>query len=182
MLVPIRAEDGIVLDIRYATADNLTGKPIYRRPVALLLPQAAALLGAARRHAAALGLAIKVFDAYRPIEAQWALWRALPDARYVSNPRLGGVHPRGAAIDLTLLDAATGAELDMGTGFDAVTEASAHASLAVTPAALRNRAVLLGLMTAAGWACYAAEWWHYQLHDAAAHPPLSASAVPEGPM
>jgi D-alanyl-D-alanine dipeptidase len=182
MLVPIRAEDGIVLDIRYATADNLTGKPIYRRPVALLLPQAAALLGAARRHAAALGLAIKVFDAYRPIEAQWALWRALPDARYVSNPRLGGVHPRGAAIDLTLLDAATGAELDMGTGFDAVTEASAHASLAVPPAALRNRAVLLGLMTAAGWACYAAEWWHYQLHDAAAHPPLSASAVPEGPM
>jgi D-alanyl-D-alanine dipeptidase len=182
MLVPIRAEDGFVLDIRYATDDNLTGKPIYARPVALLLPQAAHLLRAAQRHAAALGLAIKVFDAYRPIEAQWALWNALPDARYVSDPRRGGVHPRGAAIDLTLLDAATGQALDMGTGFDAVTEASAHASLAVPAAALRNRAVLLGLMTAAGWDCYGAEWWHYQLHDAAAYPPLCASAVPEGPM
>jgi D-alanyl-D-alanine dipeptidase len=182
MLVPIRAEDGFVLDIRYATDDNLTGKPIYARPVALLLPQAAHLLRAAQRHAAALGLAIKVFDAYRPIEAQWALWNALPDARYVSDPRRGGVHPRGAAIDLTLLDAATGQALDMGTGFDAVTEASAHASLAVSASALRNRAVLLGLMTAAGWDCYGAEWWHYQLHDAAAYPPLCASAVPEGPM
>ncbi len=182
MLVPISAEDGFVLDIRYATADNLTGKPIYRRPVALLLPRAAVLLRAAQRHAAALRLAIKVFDAYRPIEAQWALWHALPDPRYVSDPRAGGVHPRGAAIDLTLLDAGSGQELDMGTGFDAITEASAHASLAVSEAALRNRAVLLGLMTAAGWACYGAEWWHYQLHDAAAYPALCASAVPNGPM
>ncbi len=49
MLVPIRADDGFVLDIRYATDDNLTGKPIYLRPVALLLPQAAA--PAARRPA-----------------------------------------------------------------------------------------------------------------------------------
>jgi D-alanyl-D-alanine dipeptidase len=182
MLVPIRAEDGFVLDIRYATADNLTGKPIYRRPVALLLPQATALLRAAQRHAAALGLAIKVFDAYRPIEAQWALWRALPDARYVSDPRTGGVHPRGAAIDLTLLDATSLEELDMGTGFDAGIEASAHASLEVSAAALRNRAVLLGLMTASGWDCYGAEWWHYQLHDAADYPPLFASAVKHGPM
>ena len=182
MLVPIRAEDGFVLDIRYATADNLTGKPIYRRPVALLLPQAALLLRAAQLHAAALGMAIKVFDAYRPIEAQWALWHALPDARYVSDPRTGGVHPRGAAIDLTLLEADTGQELDMGTGFDAITEASAHASLDVAEMALRNRAVLLGLMTATGWDCYGAEWWHYQLRDATAYPALCASAVPDGPM
>jgi len=182
MLVPIRADDGFVLDIRYATGDNLTGKPIYLRPVALLLPRAAALLFAAREHAAALGLAIKVFDAFRPIEAQWALWNALPDARYVSDPRHGGVHPRGAAVDLTLLDAASCEELDMGTGFDAGIEASAHASLAVSATALHNRAVLLGLMTACGWDCYGPEWWHYQLPDAAAYPALSASAVPDGPM
>jgi D-alanyl-D-alanine dipeptidase len=182
MLVPIRAEDGFILDIRYATADNLTGRPIYHRPVALLLPEAAALLRAAQRHAAALGLTIKVFDAYRPIEAQWALWRALPDARYVADPRLGGVHPRGAAIDLTLLDAAGGRALDMGTGFDEGTEASAHASLDVPPTALRNRALLLGLMTAAGWDCYGPEWWHYQLRDATRYPALCASAVPAGPM
>lgn len=181
MLVPIRPEEGFLLDIRYATADNLAGRRIYARPVALLLPEAHRRLRHAAALAGALGLAIKVFDAFRPIEAQQVLWDAVEDKRFVSDPRGGGVHPRGAAVDLTLVDAA-GAELDMGTGFDAVTGLSAHGALEVSATAQRNRALLLGIMVAAGFEPYLQEWWHYQLPDARRHPPLRASAVPDGPM
>jgi zinc D-Ala-D-Ala dipeptidase len=182
MLVPVRQEDGFVLDIRYARSDNLAGRALYARPVALLLPQALALLVRANALAGALGLRLRVFDAFRPIEAQWALWHAVPDKRFVADPRLGGLHPRGAAVDLTLDDAASGESLPMGTGFDAITETSAHGSMDVPAEAQRNRALLLGLMTAAGWDNYRLEWWHYQLFDAQRHPPLRATAVADGPM
>ncbi|EHL97682.1 putative D-Ala-D-Ala dipeptidase [Acetobacteraceae bacterium AT-5844] len=182
MLQPLTEADGLLFDIRYATPDNLSGQPIYRRPVAMLLPDARTRLLSVRDQAAPLGLRLKIFDAFRPIEAQWALWEAVEDKRFVSDPRLGGVHPRGAAVDLTLCDAATGAELPMGTAFDATEAASAHGSLAVPVADQRNRALLLGLMVAAGWQPYLLEWWHYQLPDARRYPALSASAVPDGPM
>jgi D-alanyl-D-alanine dipeptidase len=181
MLLPIRAGCDAILDLRYATAENLTGRPIYRRPVALLAAPALAALRRAAGQAAKLGLRLKIFDAFRPIEAQWALWRALPDARFVADPRHGGTHPRGVAVDLTLCDAVTGNELPMGTGFDAMTAASAHDAEA-TPDVARNRLLLLGLMTAAGWTHHQPEWWHYQLPDAFAYPPLAARAAPMGPM
>jgi D-alanyl-D-alanine dipeptidase len=182
MLLPVTEADGFALDLRYATPDNLTGAPIYARPVALLLPTARDRLFAARDQAARLGLRLKIFDAFRPIEAQWALWHAVTDKRFVADPQAGGVHPRGAAVDLTLLDAATGAELPMGTGFDAVRAESAHGHPGVPVADQRNRALLLGLMTAAGFDHYSLEWWHYQLPEARRFPPLAASAVPDGPM
>ncbi|MCK8784711.1 D-alanyl-D-alanine dipeptidase [Roseomonas sp. NAR14] len=173
--------DGLLFDIRYATPDNLAGRAIYRRPVALLVPEARRRLLAARDMAAALGLRLLVFDAYRPVEAQWALWHAVTDKRFVSDPRKGGVHPRGVAVDLTLADPA-GAPLPMGTGFDAVTSLSAHGCTSIPVEAQRNRAILLGLMTAAGWDHYGLEWWHYQLFEPRRFPPLAASAVPDGPM
>ncbi|MFC0407483.1 D-alanyl-D-alanine dipeptidase [Roseomonas elaeocarpi] len=182
MLVPIREEDGVLLDLRYATADNLAGRPIFQRAVALLLPEARERLLHASRMAIALGYRLKVFDAFRPIEAQWVLWHAVEDKRFVSDPRLGGLHPRGAAVDLTLVEAASGRELPMGTAFDAVEEASAHGRTDIPVEDQRNRALLLGLMTAAGWDHYRLEWWHYQLPDARRYPALHASAVPDGPM
>lgn len=182
MLLPITEADGFALDLRYATPDNLTGAPIYTRPVALLLPEARERLFRARDAAARLSLRLKIFDAFRPIEAQWALWHAVTDKRFVSDPRSGGVHPRGAAVDLTFCDAATNAELPMGTGFDATEAESAHGHPGVPAEDQRNRTLLLGLMTAAGWDHYGLEWWHYQLHNARRFPSLTASAVPEGPM
>ncbi len=131
--------------------------------------------------AAALGLRFKIFDAYRPIEAQWVFWHAATDKRFVADPRKGGIHTRGAAVDLTLVDA-DGAELPMGAGFDEFSDRSAHGSLDIEPEAMRNRAMLLGIMSACGWDNYRLEWWHYQLFDYRRHPPLSASAVPGGPM
>lgn len=182
MLMSLSEADGLLFDLRYATADNLTGRAVYTRPLAMLRPPARDALLSARDLAAPLGFKLLIFDAYRPVEAQWALWNAVTDKRFVADPRGGGLHPRGVAVDLTLADAATGAALPMGTDFDATEDASAHGSLAICRAAQRNRALLLGIMTAAGWDHYDLEWWHYHLPEPQRFPPLAASAVPGGPM
>ena len=95
----------------------------------------------------------------------------------MADPRQGGPHNRGVALDVTLIDA-EGHELDMGTGFDAITPLSHHARTDVSPAAQRNRLILLGLMTAAGFDYYINEWWHYQLFDARSYPVVEQAKLP----
>lgn len=183
MLIPLTAADGFEIDLRYASDDNLLGRPIYRRAVALLHPTAHRALREASAHAGALGLRLKIFDAFRPLEAQWALWEAADDKSFVADPRTGGTHPRGIAVDLTLVDVESGGDLAMGTEFDAFTDLSAHGRLdGLSPDAIRNRALLLGIMTASGWEHYAPEWWHYHLPGREAYPALSTADVPGGPM
>lgn len=167
---------GVVLDIAYATARNFTGKPVYARPGCYLHSDAAARLRIAADLAKPLGLRLKIFDAFRPSEAQWALWNFRPDPEFLADPRKGSPHSRGVAVDLTLIDA-DGGELDMGTGFDAFTPLSHHANTEIAPAAQRNRLVLLGLMSAAGWDFYSNEWWHYQLFNAKSYPVLGDDAL-----
>ena len=167
----------VVIELAYATAHNITGKPVYRRAACYLHTEAGAKLSRAVVLARAIGLGIKVFDAFRPSEAQWLLWNACPDPNFLADPRRGSPHSRGAAIDLTLLDAG-GRELDMGTPFDAFTPLSHHANTAISAEAQRNRFVLLGLMSAAGWDFYGNEWWHYQLFNAQQYPLLSDADLP----
>jgi zinc D-Ala-D-Ala dipeptidase len=166
----------VQLDLRYATSNNLTGKPVYKLARCFLHPQAATCLGRAAEQAIRLGLRLKILDAYRPPEAQWVFWRHSPDPEFVADPKVGSAHGRGAAVDLTLVDS-NGAELDMGTGFDAFTPQSWHGDGQIPAAAQRNRLLLLGLMTGAGWEHYPKEWWHYQLPGAAARLPLLADGA-----
>jgi D-alanyl-D-alanine dipeptidase len=163
-------------EIAYATAENFTGKPIYRRAGCYLHPLAAERLAAAIELAAALDLRCRIFDAYRPPEAQWVMWRHTPDPEFLADPRRGSPHSRGVALDLTLLRA-DGQALDMGTGFDAFTPLSHHGSRAISAEAQRNRHLLLGLMTAAGWDFYRNEWWHYQLFAAGQFPLIADGAL-----
>ncbi len=156
--------------IAYATDQNITERPVYARPACYLHPDAAECLAKAIRIAAPLGYRFKLFDAYRPTEAQWKLWDARPDPEFLADPRRGSPHSRGVAIDLTLLDA-QGNELDMGTGFDAFTPLSHHGVIdGISPEAQRNRLLLMGIMTSAGWDFYRNEWWHYQLFNARRYP------------
>jgi len=168
----------VSLDLAYATANNFTGRPIYRRAACYLHPDAAQRLSRAIELAASLGHTLKLFDAFRPSEAQWRMWEFRPDPEFLADPRRGSPHSRGVAVDLTLVDEA-GRELDMGTGFDAFTPLSHHGNQAVSPAAQRNRHLLLGLMSAAGWDFYKNEWWHYQLFEARRYPLISDSALPQ---
>src|SRR3546814_17146317 len=81
--------------LAYATAANVTGKPIYARAEAQLHADAAAALQRAIALAAPLGLRLRIFDAFRPVEAQWRLWAVFPAPAFVaaqsarSNPSLG---------------------------------------------------------------------------------------------
>jgi D-alanyl-D-alanine dipeptidase len=180
VLVPIRPpDDDVDIALAYAGAGNFTGAPVYRRADCWLNPEAAGLLRRSIELARPLGLRLRILDAFRPVEAQWKLWNHTPDPEFLADPRQGSSHSMGAAVDLTLLDP-QGRPLDMGTAYDAFTPLSHHANTAVSAEAQRNRALLLGLMTAAGWDFYRYEWWHYQLFDyRARYPLLSDSVLPE---
>jgi D-alanyl-D-alanine dipeptidase len=104
------------------------------------------------------------------------MWSHTPDPEFLADPRRGSPHSRGVAVDLAMIDG-EGCELDMGTVVDAFTPLSHHASTDIPAAAQRNRFLLLGVMTAAGWDNYRNEWWHYQLFDSRRYPLLSDSAA-----
>ncbi len=157
-LVEITAEGhGVALDIRYATADNITGRVIYSSARLFLRPEAEARLKIAARLARAAGLVLELYDGYRPPAAQALLWEACPDENYVYPPWKGSTHTRGIAVDLTIRG------LDMGTPFDDMSARSHPANTDVPSQALRNRMLLAGLMRTAGFEGIESEWWHFQL-------------------
>ena len=156
----------IVVELRYATPHNFTGAPIpgYEANRAYLRREAAAALVRVEHALVAQGLAIKVFDAYRPVRASHAMvaWTQrvhredlLRDGYIASQSR----HNLGVAIDLTLVNRATGRELAMGTPFDTFSPA-AHTANA-TGVAAANRARLVRAMEAEGFVNYDQEWWHF---------------------
>ncbi len=182
MLVEITKEDhDVEIDIRYATENNFTGKPVYRKPLCFLNPAAEQKFSVAINLAKQIGLRFKIFDAFRPTEAQWKLWAHTPDPNFLADPTKGSPHSRGAAIDLTLIDS-SGKELDMGTEFDAFTELSHHGNVEISKEAQQNRIILLGIMTAAGWDFYRNEWWHYQLFNSRDYPLISDKEMGFGMM
>lgn len=178
-LVPVTASDyGVEIALAYATAGNLTGQPVYRRAACYLHEDAAEHLRRAVALAANMDLKFKIFDAFRPTEAQWVLWNHDPNPEFLADPRRGSPHSRGVAIDLTLMDD-RGRELDMGTGFDDFSPRAHHGAQGISAEAQGNRMMLLGIMTAAGWDYYRNEWWHYQLFDSKRYPLISDAELPE---
>ena len=167
LLVDIRSLDStIVVDMRYATPNNFTGAPLpgYSANRAYMRREAAAALARVQRALTRDALGLKVFDAYRPVRATLAMvdWteRAgrrdlLRDGYIASRSR----HNLGLAIDLTLIDLATGRELEMGTQFDTFS-AAAHTANASGEAAA-NRQKLKAALEREGFLNYDQEWWHF---------------------
>jgi D-alanyl-D-alanine dipeptidase len=158
-------EPTIMVEARYATTDNFTGAPLpgYEANRALLRREAAAALARVQQRARREGVALKVFDGYRPVRATLAMvdWaeRAgqqslLKDGYIASRSR----HNLGLAVDLTLIGG-DGQELDMGTPFDTFASAAHTANASGEVAA--NRTLLVRLMQAEGFLNYDKEWWHF---------------------
>ena len=166
----------VEISIEYATANNFTGKPVYQKAACYLHPEAENLLRKAVKLAETLSLKLRIFDAFRPSEAQWVLWKHTPDPGFLADPHRGSPHSRGAAVDLTLVSSG-GQTLEMGTTFDSFTSRSHHGNMKISPEAQRNRALLMGIMTSAGWDFYRNEWWHYQLFNSQRLPLLSDSVL-----
>lgn len=159
------------IDLKYATADNITGAPIYREARCLLHTDAVTALAKSISIAQLAGLKLVVYDAYRPQQAQAVLWNACPDPQYVVDVAIGSNHSRGTAIDVTLMDV-RGNLLDMGAGFDEMHDRSHAWHPSVPPAAQRNRLLLNAIMFGGGFVGITSEWWHFELPDAARYPLL----------
>jgi D-alanyl-D-alanine dipeptidase len=179
MLKKIHESEVLKIDLRYGSCDNFLGRVIYAFPHCYLHPEAAVCLEKAGMLAKSMGFGLRIFDAFRPVEAQWALWEQCPNPDYIADPRRGSAHSRGIAIDLTLFSLENGRDLDMGTAFDAFTPLSHHGLQAIEAECLKNRSLLLGIMSSCGWDFYQKEWWHYQLFHAQNYPLLEDAACPE---
>jgi zinc D-Ala-D-Ala dipeptidase len=167
LLRDVRAADPTILvEARYAGSDNFTGQPLpgYGANRLLLRREAATALARVHAQLRPAGLGLKVFDGYRPIRATLAMveWteRAgrtdLLDDGYIARRSR---HNLGLAVDLTLVELATGRELPMGTSFDEFTPAAHTANASGEVAANRRR--LVEAMEAAGFENYEQEWWHF---------------------
>ncbi len=168
---------GIGIDLRYATRDNFVGRDLYspldcawlHRDAAAAIERAVAWLAQQRP-----GHRLLILDALRPHRVQEQLWDALAGTElrmYLADPIRGSIHSYGMAVDVTILDD-DGHELDMGTGFDDMTELS-HPALEkemlaaerLTPQQAANRQLLRDAMFGAGFLGINSEWWHFDCGD-----------------
>jgi D-alanyl-D-alanine dipeptidase len=170
---------GVVVELRYATARNITGQPIYPAGArALLRRNVAERLNQAQRFVQEQGFGIKVWDAYRPASVQRLLWQAVRNPAYVVEPSdTGSLHGWGAAVDVTLVDARK-REVRMPTDFDSFSAAARYDYCGGDPEIAANLSVLKRAMTAAGFRHIRDEWWHYSEGNAAGSGPIEASLAP----
>jgi len=167
----IKLDDSFVIDIKYATTDNFTGKKIYSSARCFIHKNTAKKLIAANNEFKSLGYRIKVFDAYRPYSAQQILWDAAPDKSYIANPKKGSVHNKGAAVDVTLVDE-QGNELPMPSNYDEMTKRSHLNYKDCDEQLIKNRELLGSIMVKHGFKRISTEWWHFDDPDAKNYPIL----------
>ena len=165
----------VEIELIYASENNFTGQVIYDHALCFLHPQAEACLRQAVTGARALGFRLKILDAFRPQEAQEALWAVAPNPDYIADPARGSNHTRGVALDVTLVGP-DGLALDMGTPVDTMSADSHHFHDAHPAAVQLNRMKLLTVMLEAGFVHHPHEWWHYQLPEAHRFPQIDSQA------
>ncbi|GGE31192.1 D-alanyl-D-alanine dipeptidase [Psychroflexus planctonicus] len=162
-------------DIRYATKNNFTKTIIYPEAEAFARKPVAEALIKANDSLLKLGYRIKVFDAYRPYQATVKFYEVYPDTDFVADPKFGSRHNRGCAIDLTLVDAKTGLEIKMPTTYDDFTE-KAHPDYVDLPEEIiKNRDLLIEVMTNFGFSVYPSEWWHFDYQGWERYPLMDLS-------
>jgi zinc D-Ala-D-Ala dipeptidase len=151
----------IATDVRYATSNNFMRTPLY--PVARVFVRApvARALAEVQKELAPRGLGLKIYDGYRPYSVTVRMWEPIKNPDYVADPAKGSRHNRGAAVDLTLIDLRTGAELPMPTPYDDFTPRARQDFMDLPPEAIENRAILRDAMTKHGFDPLPSEWWHF---------------------
>lgn len=152
-----------ILDVRYSTENNFTHEIIYTKSYLMMHTEIVEKFKSASLFANFLGYKIKVFDSFRPLEAQRALFAKFSDGLYISDPDSGlAMHTRGLALDITLVNSKTNLDLDMGTNFDDFTQKSSHSyNIQLNKHQALNRSILVGIMVLSGFSSYQDEWWHY---------------------
>lgn len=164
-----KLDDTFIIDLKYATEDNFTGKKIYNVSKCIIHKGTAKKLISANNEFKKLGYRIKIFDAYRPYSVQQILWDAASNKSYIANPKKGSVHNRGAAVDITLADS-KGKELPMPSGYDEFSKRAHLDYLDCPDVQIKNRELLGKIMVKHGFKRISKEWWHFEDTDAKNYP------------
>jgi D-alanyl-D-alanine dipeptidase len=176
-----RMDPTLRVRLSYARPENAFGERLYfSGDTALLREPVARRLARVQARLRVRGLGLLIWDAYRPATAQQRMWRLRPDPRYLASPRRGSRHTRGAAVDVTLVDAA-GRALPMPTPHDEFSPRAHRGAVRGVPAAARRNAALLeAAMRAEGFRPHPREWWHFDAPDWRRYPPVPAAAPGSG--
>jgi len=157
-LVEVR---GVAIDVRYATANNFMHTPLYPIAKVFLRAPVERALRDVEAELAVEHLGLKVFDGYRPYSITERMWEPIRNPDFVADPAKGSRHNRGAAVDLTLIDLATGAELAMPTPYDDFTPRARQDFNDLPAEVIANRAKLRDVMVRHGFDPLPSEWWHF---------------------
>jgi D-alanyl-D-alanine dipeptidase len=151
----------ISVDLKYATADNFTETVIYGFSDAYLRYGTVKKLRAVQKAMLREGFSLKIWDAFRPVEAQYKLWEVCPDPTFVANPNTGySSHSRGNTLDVTLVNL-DGTNVRMPTEFDDFSSSADRNYSDVDEDAAANARLLEKEMTENGFSAYQGEWWHF---------------------
>jgi D-alanyl-D-alanine dipeptidase len=167
-----KIDPAILVDLRYASANNFMHRPIYPAGMpALVRASVAERLVVAQKFLSVRGYGLKIWDAYRPQSAQQQLWEAIRNGSYVANPKdgLGSNHTRGVAVDATLVDR-SGQDVPMPTEFDNFTPAAMLIYQGNNGVVLTNLKLLQKAMAHGGFYGLRTEWWHFCAGDYAKYP------------
>nr|WP_243739672.1 M15 family metallopeptidase [Algoriphagus boseongensis] len=176
-LIDIQVVDpSIKVELKYSTEDNFFGKDVYGDLTRCYLqPEVAERVKKAQEELKKThpNLTLLIYDGVRPLSVQQILWDSLdkPDSikpLYVADPKIGGLHNYGVAVDLTIFDEESGKPLDMGTAYDYFgypaypdREIQMLAEGKITRAQVANREILRKVMKGAGFTGIGSEWWHF---------------------
>jgi D-alanyl-D-alanine dipeptidase len=179
-LLDIESVDpSIVIELRYASRNNLTGHALYPPGTrALVRPEVAHRLAIAQRFLRRRAHGLKIWDAYRPRSVQVQLWRAAPTNDYIADPAtgIGSLHTWGVAVDATLVNSRNQPVM-MPTDFDDFTPAAMLIYCGANRYVRSNLALLQAAMGAAGFYGQRREWWHFIAPEWKNHVPNPALNV-----
>ena len=168
-------DPAIHLDIRYATANDFLGTPVYTQARAFLQRPAAEALVRALHKLQPLGYGLLIHDAYRPWYVTKIFWDATPpDGKiFVADPSQGSRHNRGCAVDLTLYDLKTDKPIEMPGTYDEMSPRSFPDYPGGTSLERWHRDLLRRAMESEGFTVYEHEWWHFDYKDWREYPILN---------
>ena len=153
-----------LMELRYASPYNFLGRTLYSELNPRLRCPVAKALQKVQQDLQQEGLGLMVWDAYRPLAVQQAMWDAIKDPRYVSDPAVNaGRHTRGTAVDVTLVDQ-RGTPLAMPTDYDDFSEAAHVDAVDTAPQRAANALRLRRAMERRGFRSFPTEWWHFDWH------------------
>ena len=165
-LVEVSPENvpGVVLDLRYAGTNNITGRPLYPEAKAYLRTETIQKIRKVAENLREEGYRLVIWDAWRTASAQKALWAAKPDGRFLTPPSKVSRHRRGTSVDISLADK-DGKVLSMPSDFDEFNAKADEDFSDVSREAAQRARILRNAMFKAGFSGVPDEWWHYDLRD-----------------